>query len=134
MNIALDLQRSIYPHFQMRLRERWLALREEIRNTLLRADAETYADIAGQVHDLEDESLADLLTDINHAEVARDVDEVRDIEAALQRIAVGAYGRCMRCGLTIDRERLDAYPTAKRCLPCQQLHERSRPMPPTPTL
>lgn len=120
------LQRADYVHFNRRLRERWLELREEIRGTLLRADAEQYADIAGEVHDLEDESLADLLTDVTHAEIGRDVEEVRDIEAALQRIAAGTYAICVRCEQPIDRERLDAYPTAKRCLACQQLHERSR--------
>lgn len=121
------LQAADGAHFRNRLRERWLALREEIRNTLLRADAERYADIAGDVHDLEDESLADLLTDVSHAEVARDVAEVRDIETALRRIAAGTYGVCVRCGKSIDLDRLEAHPTAKRCLPCQQYHERSRP-------
>jgi RNA polymerase-binding transcription factor DksA len=120
--------------FERRLRERWLALREEIRNTLLRADAEQYADIAGAVHDLEDESLADLLADVTHAEIGRDVQEIRDIEVALQRLASGTYGICVRCDKTIDPERLDAYPTAKRCLPCQQLHERNRPSTQGPTL
>jgi len=120
------LQRADFAHFNRRLRERWRALREEIRGTLLRADAERYADIAGEVHDLEDESLADLLTDVTHAEIGRDVEEVRDIEAALQRIAAGTYAICIRCDQPIDGERLDAYPTAKRCLACQRLHERNR--------
>jgi len=99
------LQRADFAHFNRRLRERWRALREEIRGTLLRADAERYADIAGEVHDLEDESLADLLTDVTHAEIGRDVEEVRDIEAALQRIAAGTYAICIRCDQPIDRDR-----------------------------
>jgi RNA polymerase-binding transcription factor DksA len=121
-------------HFKRRLRERWGTLRDEIRGTLLRADTEQYADIAGEVRDLEDDSLADLLTDVTHAEVGRDVEEVRDIEAALQRIATGAFAVCIRCGQPIDRDRLDAYPTAKRCLACQRLHERSRLSRQGPTL
>ena len=128
------LQAAEVAQFNRRLRDRWLALREEIRNTLLRDDAERYADIAGEVHDLEDESLADLLTDVSHAEVTRDVEEIRDIETALQRIAAGSYGICIRCDNAIDRDRLDAYPTAKRCLPCQQYHERNRPQALGPTL
>lgn len=128
------LPRADYAHFSRLLRERWRALREEIRSTLLRADAERYADIAGEVHDLEYESLADLLTDITHAEIGRDVEEVRDIEAALQRIAAGTYAICIRCDQPIDRERLDAYATAKRCLGCQRLHERNRLQMQGPTL
>jgi len=94
MMIQSALRGADHAHFNRRLRERWLALREEIRSTLLRADVESYADIAGEVHDLEDESLADLLTDVSHAEVARDVEEIRDIDAALQRLASGTYGVC----------------------------------------
>ena len=120
------LPRADIVHFNRRLRERWRGLREEIRSTLLRADAEQYADVAGEVHDLEDESLADLLTDVTQAEIGRDVEEVRDIEAALQRIAAGTYASCIRCEQPIDRGRLEAHPTAKRCLACQRLHERSR--------
>ena len=128
------VQRSDYPGFEKRLRARWLALCAEIRQTLNRTDQEQYADIAGQVRDAEDEALADLIVDINHAEVARDVEELRDIEAALERIATGSYGACLSCGIGIPRERLEAYPTAKRCLPCQQQHERTRMQPPKPTL
>jgi RNA polymerase-binding transcription factor DksA len=134
MKTQSALRAADHGYFNRRLRERWLALREEVRNTLLRADAEKYADIAGAVHDLEDESLADLLTDITHAEIGRDIEEIRDIESALQRLASGTYGICIRCQKSIDRERLDAYPTAKRCLPCQQLHERNRPSTRGPTL
>jgi len=66
--------------------------------------------------------------------VARDVEEIRDIDAALQRLAAGTYGVCARCEKSIHRPRLEAYPTAKRCLPCQQLHERSRLQTQAPTL
>jgi RNA polymerase-binding transcription factor DksA len=71
-------------------------------------------------------SLADLLTDVTHAEIGRDIDEVRDIEAALHRIAAGSYAICTRCDQPIERGRLDAHPTEKRCLACRRLHERSR--------
>jgi len=84
--IQSALRGADHAHFNRRLRERWLALREEIRSTLLRADVESYADIAGEVHDLEDESLADLLTDVSHAEVARDVEEIRWIQEHVRRI------------------------------------------------
>jgi RNA polymerase-binding transcription factor DksA len=109
-----------------RLRARWRELRAEIRDTLLRADAEQYARLAGEVRDAEDEAVADLLVDVNLAEITRDVDELRDIEAALLRIAAGSYGICINCAEPIARERLDAYPTAKRCWNCQRLHERSK--------
>jgi DnaK suppressor protein len=39
---------------------------------LLRSDRERYADIAGQVHDAEEEAIADLLVDVSLAEITRE--------------------------------------------------------------
>lgn len=108
------------------LRERGRVLRGEIRDTLLRADSERYADIAGRVQDAQDLSLASMLADVSHADVARDREELMDIEAALRRLTAGTYGECAQCAAPIPPARLEAYPTAKRCLPCQQRHEQAR--------
>ena len=111
--------------FERRLRERRIALRMEIREALLRADNERYADIAGQLQDTQDHALAALLADVTYADVARDAEEIRDIEGALARLAAGTYGDCVQCEASIPRARLNVYPTAKRCLPCQQAHEKA---------
>jgi RNA polymerase-binding transcription factor DksA len=109
-----------------RLRQRWEVLRAEIRAALLRADAERFATIAGQVHETQDLVLAELLSEVNHADIVRDVEEIRDIEGALRRIAAGTWGTCITCRTRIPAARLAAYPTAKRCRPCQQQHEQVR--------
>jgi RNA polymerase-binding transcription factor len=44
--------------------------------------------------------------------------EIRQIRAALQRIAEGSYGVCTRCGEDIDPKRLRALPTATTCISC----------------
>lgn len=41
-----------------------------------------------------------------------------ELAAAQQRLAVGAYGVCGRCGRSIPRERLLARPEARLCVPC----------------
>ena len=112
--------------FEQRLRERRTALRMEIRDALLRAGTEREADIAGKLHDAQDHALAGLLAGVTHADIARDAEEIEDIEGALVRLAAGTYGECVKCGTGIPRERLNVYPTAKRCLPCQQAHEVAR--------
>jgi len=99
-------------------------LREEIRQELLRSDQEQYSELAGRVHDAGDESVADLLVDLNVAAVSRSIRELRETEAALQRIAMGSYGLCVECGEEIPAERLDAYPTAARCVVHQEAWER----------
>jgi len=116
-------------YFRRKLHEQLTFVRSTIREALLRADTEQYAQIAGQVHDAQDESLADLLVDVYLDEIDRDVQTVRDIEAAQHRILSGTYGRCLDCGEPIQFERLDAYPTAKRCLDCQVRHEHDTPTP-----
>lgn len=52
--------------------------------------------------------------------------ELGDIEAALERIQAGTYGTCCDCGVHIPAARLNAYPTAKRCIACQSLAEHHR--------
>lgn len=126
--------RGEYAHFEHKLRDRWYELRDETREVLARSDKESYADIAGRVSDLEDQSLADLLVDVNLAEVTRDIQEIRAIERALRRIALGTYGICVSCGQPIERERLEAHPIANRCALCQRAYEREHATTPTPRL
>jgi DnaK suppressor protein len=100
-------------------------LREEIRLTLVKSDSEHHQQIADEVHDLEDDSFADLMVDVNLAEIDRDLEELRAIDAAIMRIADGSYGTCEHCGLRIEFERLQATPFASRCFDCQSVHERT---------
>jgi RNA polymerase-binding transcription factor DksA len=46
------------------------------------------------------------------------LEELREIEAALHRIASGAYGTCESCGKPIAQKRLRAIPTARACFAC----------------
>lgn len=41
-----------------------------------------------------------------------------DVEAALERLADGSYGWCLRCLRPIGRERLYAAPHVRYCVPC----------------
>lgn len=107
------------------LDKRYTELREEIRQELLRSDEEHFIDLAGQVRDLEDESLADLLVDLGLELIDMHLAEVREVEAALGRIATGTYGDCMDCGGEIEADRLRAYPTARRCWDCQSMYEKN---------
>jgi RNA polymerase-binding transcription factor DksA len=109
-----------------RLRERKALLLDEIRGGLAGSGRERYVDLLGAGGDAGDESVASLLRDIAEAEIVRDVGEVRDIVAAEQRLASGRYGLCIDCGKPIRYARLDAYPSAKRCLACQEHREKTR--------
>jgi len=112
-------------YISTRLDERYKKLREEIRQELLRADEERYIDLAGDVHDSGEESVADMLADLNIAMIDRQVSEIRRIEAAQMRIATGNYGICVDCEEDIDIARLLNTPYAERCINCQSRHEKT---------
>ncbi|MGH8642644.1 MAG: TraR/DksA family transcriptional regulator [Burkholderiales bacterium] len=107
------------------LRERERALRTEIRENLLRSEHEHHKDLAGMVSDIGDESVADMLTDIEIAAVGRDVGELREVESALVRVRERTYGVCVDCNEPIGHARLKAQPAAARCLSCQAQQERA---------
>jgi RNA polymerase-binding protein DksA len=105
--------------FKIRLTSLAAKLRTDIRDELLRSDNEHYIDLAGRVHDSGEESVADLLVDECIATIDREIRELRDVEAALQRIAMGSFGMCEDCGGEITTDRLLAQPAAARCVECQ---------------
>jgi len=107
------------------MRQRQTQLREEIRQTLIKGDSEHYLQIADSVRELEDESFADLIVDVGLAEIDRDLEELRAIDAALLRVADGSYGVCEVCDKPIDPKRLEIAPHALRCIDCQTLFERT---------
>jgi len=48
------------------------------------------------------------------------------VDEALARIDAGTFGRCVRCGNPIPRDRLEALPWAARCIDCQRLPASER--------
>jgi RNA polymerase-binding transcription factor DksA len=66
--------------------------------------------------------------------MTRDLDEFRAFEAARERIKHGGYGECIDCGNDIGYERLKAFPSALRCVQCQDRHEKTYGGNPRPSL
>jgi len=107
------------------LTARRLALREEIRTALVNSGTDEHQQLAGAVHDAGDEAVANLLHDITLQSVHRDVEELRAVEAALERLAQGRLGTCTDCGEPVGAKRLEVQPTATRCIACEQRHEKT---------
>lgn len=51
---------------------------------------------------------------------------LQSIDAALDRIDDGDYGKCANCGQPIQEKRLEAVPWARHCIRCQDLIERGQ--------
>lgn len=118
-----NIERDHLESLRQRLEERASALREEVRETLAKSDHEKAELMRDEVRDAGDDSFMDLVTDVNNADVERDVGEFRLVTAALQRMQTGDYGVCEDCGRDIDVRRLEAQPFASRCIECQERHE-----------
>jgi RNA polymerase-binding protein DksA len=78
----------------------------------------------GNVPDSAELAADDVSRDVTIAEIDRDTAELDAIDAALERLDAGTYGRCIDCGTTIPRSRLAQHPEAARCVACQQRSEQ----------
>lgn len=98
---------SITAQLEARLTEltgRAEAIEEDLRHPLDADSSEQAVDLA------DDEALAGV------DEVIRR--EIHEIREALLRIERGEYGACVSCGEAINPKRLEALPTAVRCINC----------------
>jgi len=112
-----QLVEKLKTDYQAMLRE----VRDELENT---GDQHRIDLLNSEPGDSGDESMANALADFNVAQLDRHVQSLRDIEAALQRVRNAEYGVCTDCGDDVGFARLQAYPTAKRCIVCQEKRER----------
>lgn len=83
------------------------------------------AEIEGERSLPVDDDSAERATEREGAEVLDAIDEaivseISDITHALARISGGSYGLCADCGEPIAGARLNALPTAMRCIACQK--------------
>lgn len=117
-----------------RVEQRRKQLIAELREDAARARDEPYAEHAGIAPDSGDESVATLIADLEQADLTRDLDELRAMDAAWQRLKDGGYGICVDCGGDIGYERLKAFPAAARCVVDQERHEKTYGGTPRPSL
>lgn len=117
-----------------RVEKRRAELIAELREDAARARDEPYAEHAGIAPDTGDESVATLIADLEQADLTRDLDELRAMDAAWQRIQDGSYGICVDCGGDVGYERLKANPAASRDIQCQERHEKTYGGNPKPSL
>ena len=104
-----------------RFRERLLDERRELvrqRDRVLEA-------IPEQVHPPGENEIApsegiDIEISLDQSDAAR----LHDIDAALQLIKDGTFGKCTACGCEISEARLEAVPSALYCVSCEEKRER----------
>jgi RNA polymerase-binding transcription factor DksA len=120
------------------IRMRYLTIeqRESLRAGLERLIERLRGEIAhgplpNHNEETDDEAIADLETSLEVAGLERAAAQVREAEAALERLHDPSYGVCAGCGADIPYVRLLAYPAATRCIACQRERERELAAPAT---
>lgn len=96
-------------------KKKLLARRAEITGDLLRIE-DALDDTPSQ--DWEDRSAERQGDEVLEALGNQEADELRRIDAALDRLAQGTYGTCAKCGDPISEERLTLLPATPFCKTC----------------
>ena len=116
-------------HFRGLLVEKRNAVMGALEN-LQRENSSSLVEETGElVSGSADQHLADTATETVEREIGNtledhDVRLLDAIDAALQRIEEGTYGKCVNCGAAIPEERLEAMPWATLCIDCKRKEER----------
>ena len=110
-------------------RERLLRERDQLLQRMAqeRGGLVSRADMAAEhdVRDFENRAQAISERDDEFAMNEHETAELGALDAALERLAEGLYGKCKDCGVPIPEARLAAYPTALRCIACQTVFEKT---------
>lgn len=70
--------------------------------------------------DVYDMTSVEKIRDVDHIASSLDVETLKLVELALEKIESGSYGVCELCGTEIDRERLLEIPYVRYCVECQE--------------
>ncbi len=113
------------------LEARRLALRVEVKAQIAGSGDDRVVGLRNRIQESGDEwGVADGLAELDLAEVRHALTDLTEVDGALARMRDGTYGDCTDCGAPIAPARLMAYPTAQRCIGCQDAFEKKASGPP----
>jgi RNA polymerase-binding protein DksA len=101
------------PHFRQRLLDR----REEIFNHQKTLD-QSWRNLQERTTEPEEAAQKETISSGVNQLSQREQEELRAIDAALQRTHDGTYGECASCGEAISKKRLEAVPWTPLCMSC----------------
>ena len=117
---AADSRSQRYEELRTILEDRRREIQSEVQSRMKDVRADTGQ--AGVVDDVET-SESDIQDEIEFALIQMKAETLHRINAALERLEEGTYGRCFECGEEIEPRRLRALPFAVRCKDCEEARE-----------
>ena len=118
---AAPAQRSRSNGLRKMLEDRRYELTRDVHGRI--RDARVDGSNERQAIDEGETSELDTQDELEFALIQMKAETVKRIDAALQRLDEGAYGRCFECGDEIGETRLHALPFAVRCKDCEEIRE-----------
>lgn len=132
-----ELDESLHTHTLLRLykmtnaeltihRKQLLALRANLQGDMTKVEGDALDDHSRSTSiptDMEEIGSENAEQEITLSLLGSDEAILDQIEAAIERIEGGSYGRCTTCGEKIPKNRLDAIPYAANCMKCASQQE-----------
>lgn len=101
-----------------------LARKKELEEAIFQLQSE--GEKIDQVQDQADQALSSAFETLKSSLHNNEYEEYKMIEKALEMVEADTYGMCVDCQQAISEKRLQSYPNATRCLPCQETAEEER--------
>lgn len=105
-------------------KKKLLKMREDIVNKSKRLKDDSLSIGTDGIQDMADAASNTYNVDILMSLSDNDMNLLRDIDTALDKIEKGQYGICEECEEPISEKRLDVNPTARYCINCQRMMEK----------
>lgn len=115
--VKIDDKRQQY---EKRLRQRQQELEKALANTVEQALSSNVDD----AQDVADQAVAGYQKEMLFSQGTVRNAQLRLVRQALNRIAEGSYGDCVRCYQAIGAKRIEALPWTPYCIACQERIER----------
>ena len=100
-----------------------MKMRADILNKAKRLIEDSYSFGTDGIQDMADAASNAYNTDILMSISNNDLKQLKEIDAALDKIANGTYGICEECEEEISEKRLEANPVARYCITCKKAME-----------
>jgi len=114
----------------------WQSFVDGMEQTLVGRKAEIVENLTANNNDFKEivegmdpKDLADIASDdidrrMIEAIGSQELKRLKQIDSAITRIKQGKYGLCIKCGVRIPKDRLEALPYALMCFDCKSKEER----------
>jgi DnaK suppressor protein len=117
---SIIVKKKLLEELEATLRRKRSALLQDVTESLVGMQPATDE----RESEFEESAQKDLMTKLVSRLKERDQRTIREIDAALDRIAAGVYGECARCENEIGIGRLRALPTTMLCIDCATAREK----------